>query len=100
RNKKSLTLDLHKDEAKDIFKKLAGQVDVLIENFRPGTLEKWGVGYDVLKEINPRLIMIRVSGYGQTGPFKDKAGFGTPATAFSGFTYIQGFPDRHPVSPS
>lgn len=100
RNKKSLTLDLHKDEAKDIFKKLAGQVDVLIENFRPGTLEKWGVGYDVLKEINPQLIMIRVSGYGQTGPFKDKAGFGTPATAFSGFTYIQGFPDRHPVSPS
>ncbi len=73
RNKKSLTLDLHKDEAKDIFKKLAAQVDVLIENFRPGTLEKWGVGYDVLKEINPRLIMIRVSGYGQTGPFKDKA---------------------------
>lgn len=68
---------------------------MLIENFRPGTLEKWGVGYDVLKEINPRLIMIRVSGYGQTGPFKDKAGFGTPATAFSGFTYIQGFPDRH-----
>lgn len=100
RNKKSLTLDLHKEEAKDIFKKLAAQVDVIIENFRPGTLEKWDVGYDVLKEINPRLIMIRVSGYGQTGPFKDKAGFGTPATAFSGFTYIQGFPDRHPVSPS
>ncbi|MFJ5965714.1 MULTISPECIES: CoA transferase [unclassified Bacillus (in: firmicutes)] len=100
RNKKSLTLDLHKAEAKEIFKKLAGQVDLIIENFRPGTLEKWGVGYDILKEINPNLIMIRVSGYGQTGPFKDKAGFGTPATAFSGFTYIQGFPDRHPVSPS
>lgn len=72
RNKKSLTLDLHKDEAKDIFKKLAAQVDVLIENFRPGTLEKWGVGYDVLKEINPRLIMIRVSGYGQTSRLRTR----------------------------
>lgn len=100
RNKKSLTLDLHKPEGVDIFKRLAEKVDVLIENFRPGTLEKWGVGYDVLREINPDLIMIRVSGYGQTGPYRSKAGFGTPATAFSGFTYIQGFPDRHPVSPS
>ncbi|MGA3882408.1 CoA transferase, partial [Bacillus pumilus] len=79
-----------------IFKELAGQLDVWIENFRPGTLKKCGVGDDVLKEINPQLIMIRVLGYGQTGPLKDKAGFGTPATAFSGLTYIQGFPDRHP----
>ena len=100
RNKKSLTLDLHKSEGVEIFKRLVKKVDILIENFRPGTLEKWGIGYHVLKEINPDLIMIRVSGYGQTGPYKDKAGFGTPATAFSGFTYIQGFPDRHPVSPS
>ncbi|MCY8515605.1 CaiB/BaiF CoA transferase family protein [Bacillus atrophaeus] len=100
RNKRSLTLDLHQEEAKDIFKKLAAKVDIIIENFRPGTLEKWGVGYDVLKEINPNVIMIRVSGYGQTGPFREKAGFGTPATAFSGFTYLQGFHDRHPVSPS
>jgi crotonobetainyl-CoA:carnitine CoA-transferase CaiB-like acyl-CoA transferase len=99
RNKKSLTLDLRKEEGMEIFKKLVSKVDVVIENFRPGTLEKWGGGYDELKKINPNLVMIRVSGYGQTGPFREKAGFGTPATAFSGFTYLQGFPDRPPVSP-
>ncbi len=99
RNKKSLTLDLHQEEGVRILKKLAVTHDILVENFRPGTLEKWGVGYDVLKELNPNLIMIRVSGYGQTGPYKSKAGFGTPATAFSGYTYLQGFTDRHPVSP-
>ncbi|SNZ05398.1 Crotonobetainyl-CoA:carnitine CoA-transferase CaiB [Terribacillus aidingensis] len=99
RNKKSLTLDLHKAAGVEIMKKLAATHDILVENFRPGTLEKWGVGYDVLKEINPDLIMIRVSGYGQTGPYREKAGFGTPATAFSGYTYLQGFTDRHPVSP-
>ncbi|MFB4165339.1 CaiB/BaiF CoA transferase family protein [Alteribacillus sp. JSM 102045] len=100
RNKKSLTLDLHTDEGIDILKKLAYEVDILIENFRPGTLEKWGAGYEELKKINPNLLMIRVSGYGQTGPYKEKAGFGTPATAFSGFTYLQGYSDRPPVSPS
>lgn len=100
RNKKSLTLDLHKEEGTQIFKRLIEKVDVLIENFRPGTLEKWGVGYDVLKQINPNLVMVRVTGYGQTGPLSKMAGFGTPATAFSGFTSIQGFRDRHPVSPS
>ncbi|MEC0282251.1 CaiB/BaiF CoA transferase family protein [Terribacillus saccharophilus] len=99
RNKKSLTLDLHKAAGVEIMKKLAATHDILVENFRPGTLEKWGVGYDVLKEINPDLIMIRVSGYGQTGPYREKTGFGTPATAFSGYTYLQGFTDRHPVSP-
>ncbi|GAK12074.1 CaiB/BaiF CoA-transferase family protein [Geomicrobium sp. JCM 19039] len=99
RNKRSLTLDLHQEEGVEILKKLARKSDILVENFRPGTLEKWGVGYDVLKEENPNLIMIRVSGYGQTGPYKEKAGFGTPATAFSGYTYLQGFTDRHPVSP-
>lgn len=99
RNKKSLTLDLHKAAGVEIMKKLAATHDILVENFRPGTLEKWGVGYDVLKKINPDLIMIRVSGYGQTGPYREKAGFGTPATAFSGYTYLQGFADRHPVSP-
>ncbi|MFS0559750.1 CoA transferase [Terribacillus sp. 179-K 1B1 HS] len=99
RNKKSLTLDLHKAAGVEIMKKLAATHDILVENFRPGTLEKWGVGYDVLKELNPDLILIRVSGYGQTGPYREKAGFGTPATAFSGYTYLQGFADRHPVSP-
>ena len=83
----------------EIFKKLVSKVDIVIENFRPGALEKWGGGYEELKKINPNLVMIRVSGYGQTGPFREKAGFGTPATAFSGFTYLQGYPDRPPVSP-
>ncbi|MBB6284047.1 CaiB/BaiF CoA transferase family protein [Geobacillus subterraneus] len=100
RNKKSLTLDLRKEEGMNIFKQLIRHVDIVIENFRPGTLEKWGGRYEELKQINPNLIMIRVSGYGQTGPFREKAGFGTPATAFSGFTYLQGYPDRPPVSPS
>lgn len=99
RNKKSITLDLHKPEGVDLFKQFIAKVDILIENFRPGTLEKWGLGQEALQEVNPNLIMIRVSGYGQTGPYREKAGFGTPATAFSGYTYLQGFPDRHPVSP-
>lgn len=100
RNKKSLTLDIRTVEGKKIFEKLIAQHDILIENFRPGTLEKWGLGYEVLKKINPDIIMVRVSGYGQTGPYKDMVGFGTPGTAFSGHTGIQGYPDRPPVSPS
>ncbi|OLN23054.1 formyl-CoA transferase [Domibacillus antri] len=100
RNKKSVTLNIHSAEGKEIFLKLIKDVDVLIENFRPGTLEKWGLGYDVLKAVNPKLIMVRISGYGQTGPYREKAGFGTPGTAFSGHTYLQGYPDRPPVSPS
>src|SRR5699024_2966380 len=74
--------------------------DIVIENFRTGTLEKWGIGYKDLKKENEDLIMIRVTGYGQTGPYKNKAGFGTPATAFSGFTYLHGYKDRAPISPS
>lgn len=100
RNKKSITLDLHGEEGQEILKKLVSKSDVVIENFRPGTLEKWGIGYDVLKESNPNLILMRVSGYGQTGPYAHKAGFGTPATAFSGFTYLHGYTDRPPISPS
>ena len=100
RNKKSLTLDLHKKEGQDILKELVKQTDVVIENFRVGTLEKWGIGYEDLKKVNEKLIMIRVTGYGQTGPNAKKAGFGTPATAFSGFTYLHGYPDRPPISPS
>jgi formyl-CoA transferase len=100
RNKKSLTLDIRTESGKEIFKKLIAQTDILIENFRPGTLEKWELGYGVLKDINPDLIMIRISGYGQTGPYRHKAGFGTPGTAFSGHTAIQGYKDRPPVSPS
>ncbi|QQK81725.1 CoA transferase [Salicibibacter cibi] len=100
RNKESITLDIRKPEGQDIFKDLIKTADVLIENFRPGTLEKWGIGYEDLKKINSRLVMSRQSGYGQTGPYAEKAGFGTPGTAFSGYTYLQGFKDRHPVSPS
>lgn len=100
RNKKSLTLDLHKEEAKEILKKLVKVSDVIIENFRPGTLEKWNIGYEDLKKENENLIMVRVTGYGQTGPNSYKAGFGTPATAYSGFTYLHGFTDRPPISPA
>lgn len=100
RNKRSLTLDIRKEAGKEIFKRLLAQSDILIENFRPGTLERWGMGYEDLKKVNPKLIMVRVSGYGQTGPYRSKAGFGTPATAFSGHTSIQGYSDRPPVSPS
>jgi formyl-CoA transferase len=100
RNKKSITLDLRQEEGKEILRKLASKSDMVIENFRTGTLEKWGIGYEDLKQYNPDLVMIRVTGYGQTGPYSHKAGFGTPATAFSGFTYLHGYPDRPPISPS
>jgi formyl-CoA transferase len=99
RNKRCISLDMRKDRGKDLLKKLVARSDLVIENFRPGTLEKWGLGYDVLKQANPRLIMIRISGFGQTGPYAEKTGFGTPATAFSGLTYLQGYPDRPPISP-
>ncbi len=99
RNKRCISLDIRTDRGKELLKRLIATADLVVENFRPGTLENWGLGYDVLKAINPRLIMIRISGYGQTGPFREKAGFGTPATAFSGLTYMQGYPDRPPVSP-
>ncbi|PAE17042.1 formyl-CoA transferase [Virgibacillus sp. 7505] len=100
RNKRSLTLDIRTEEGKEIFKELVKTSDAVIENFRPGTLEKWGLGYDVLKEVNPNIVLTRQSGYGQTGPYAEKAGFGTPCTAFSGFTYLQGYSDRPPVSPA
>lgn len=100
RNKKSITLDFHKDEAKQMFLKMVEKADVVIENFRTGTLDKWGIGYEEMKKHNPDIILTHVTGYGQTGPYKNVAGFGTPATAFSGMTYITGYADRPPVSPS
>ncbi|WNS79105.1 CaiB/BaiF CoA-transferase family protein [Domibacillus sp. DTU_2020_1001157_1_SI_ALB_TIR_016] len=100
RNKRSLTLDIRTEEGREIFKELVRTADAVIENFRPGTLEKWGLGYEVLKEVNPNIVLTRQSGYGQTGPYAGKAGFGTPCTAFSGYTYLQGFSDRPPVSPA
>jgi crotonobetainyl-CoA:carnitine CoA-transferase CaiB-like acyl-CoA transferase len=80
-------------------KRLVQEVDVLVENFQPGTLEKWGLGWDVLKEVNPRLVMVRISGYGQTGPYRDRPGFGRIANAFGGLAFLAGYPDRPPVTP-
>ncbi len=97
RNKRCITLDLKKGA--DIFKRLVAGADVLIENFRPGTLEKWGLGWDVLSALNPRLVMVRVTGFGQTGPYRNRPGFGTLAEAMSGFAHITGMPDGPPTLP-
>lgn len=99
RNKKSITLDLRLAEGGKILKRLVETADVLVENFQPGTLEKWGLGWDTLKEINPRLVMVRISGYGQTGPYKDRPGFGRIGNAFGGLSFLAGYPDRPPVTP-
>ncbi len=99
RNKKSITLDFHYEEGKKLFLELVSKSDVVIENFRTGTLEKWGLGMDVLREANPDIIVTHVTGYGQTGPYAKLAGLGTPLQAFSGMTYLTGYPDRPPVSP-
>lgn len=99
RNKKCVTLDLSKPEGQTLLKELIVDADVLTENFRPGTLEKWGLGWDVLHGVNPRLVMVRVSGFGQTGPYKDRPGFGTLAEAMSGFAHITGQPDGPPTLP-
>jgi len=99
RNKKSITLDMRLPEGAAILKRLVEKADVMVENFQPGTLEKWGLGWDVLKEINPRLILVRISGYGQTGPYRDRPGFGRIANAFGGLSYLAGYPDRPPVTP-
>lgn len=96
RNKKSITLDLRQTEGQSLFKQLAAKADVVIENFRPGTLEKWGCGYDVLAAANPKLILVRVSGYGQTGPYSQRAGYGGIGEAMGGLRYIVGEPDRPP----
>lgn len=99
RNKKSVTVDLRSPEGADIFKRLVAKSDVLCENFRPGTLEKWGLGWDVLREANPGLIMLRISGYGQTGPYKDRPGFARIAHAVGGLSYLAGMPRETPVTP-
>ncbi|MGB7989144.1 MAG: CaiB/BaiF CoA-transferase family protein [Candidatus Methylophosphatis roskildensis] len=99
RNKKSVTIDLHRKEGVALFKRLVEQGDILCENFRPGTLEKWGLGWDVLSKINPGLIMLRVTGYGQTGPYKDRPGFARIAHAVGGLSYLAGMPKGTPVTP-
>jgi len=100
RNKKCVTLNLRAPEGQKIARELARQVDVVIENFKPGTLEKWGLGYEELKKENPQLILARISGYGQTGPYAQKPGFAAVAEAFGGLRYVTGEPDRPPVRPN
>ena len=97
RNKKSVTLNLKVPEAQEIVRGLVKDADIVVENFRPGTMEKWGLGYEVLAAINPRLIMVRLSGFGQTGPYKDRTGFGAIGESMGGMRYITGYPDRAPV---
>lgn len=99
RNKKSVAIDLRQAEGQAIVKKLALEADVIIENFRPGTLEKWGLDYETLSAENPKLVMLRISGYGQTGPLRDLAGYGVVAEAMGGFRYITGIPGQAPVRP-
>ncbi|WP_129782485.1 CaiB/BaiF CoA transferase family protein [Peristeroidobacter soli] len=97
RNKKSVVLDLKSDEGREIVRKLAAEADILVENFRPGTLEKWGLGWETLSAGNPGLIMLRISGYGQTGPRRDLPGFAAIAEAMGGLRFVTGFADRPPV---
>lgn len=99
RNKRCVVLDLHEDDGKEAFLALVRDADVLVENFRTGTLERWGLGWEVLHALNPRLVMLRVTGFGQTGPYRFRPGYGTVAEAFSGFAHITGLPDGPPTLP-
>ena len=98
RNKKCITLNLDDPRGAALFRRLAAEADLVVENYRPGVMERFGLGPDGLRAVNPRLIFVRISGYGQTGPYRDKAGFGTPATAFGGLTHLMGHPDRPPLN--
>ncbi len=99
RNKKSVTIDLKKAEGAELLLRLAEKADVLVENFQPGTLERWGLGWEAMKARNPRLVMVRISAYGQTGPYSPRPGFGRIANAFGGISFLAGDPDRPPVTP-
>ncbi|MFB5663415.1 CaiB/BaiF CoA transferase family protein [Alteribacillus sp. HJP-4] len=96
RNKKSVTLNLREKAGQEVFKNLAAESDIVVENFRPGTMEKWGLSYEELSKINPRIIMMRTSGFGQTGPYKERAGFGSVGEAMGGLRNVTGFTDRPP----
>lgn len=96
RNKLLVTLDLHTDEGRDLLLRLAAEADVVLENFRPGTLERWGIGPDRLLQVNPRLVIARVSGYGQSGPYSRRPGFAAGAEALSSLRYVNGYPDQAP----
>ncbi|MCU9612647.1 CoA transferase [Caldibacillus lycopersici] len=97
RNKKSITVNLREPQGQSIIKRLIPQMDVVLENFKPGVLERWGLGYEELKMINPSIVMTRISGYGQTGPYRDKAGFGSVAESIGGLRNLTGYPDRPPT---
>jgi formyl-CoA transferase len=97
RNKRSIALDLRTAEGQDIVRRLAAEADVLIENFRPGTMEGWGLGWEALSRVNPGLVMLRISGYGQTGPYRDLPGFGVVGEAMGGLRHLTGEPGRVPV---
>ena len=100
RNKKSVTVNLRTPEGQGVVRRIAKGADVVIENFRPGTLEKWGLGYEQLAADNPGLVMLRLSGFGQTGPYRDQAGFGAIGESMGGLRYVTGYPDRPPVRPN
>ncbi len=100
RNKKCITLDLKSVKGRDLAKQLIDGADVLIENFRPGVMEKWGLGPDAFKRSNPKLVYARISGYGQTGPYAKKAGFASVCEGMSGFRYVNGYPGKAPVRPN
>jgi len=99
RNKRCITLNLSKPQGADLFKDLVRRADVVVENYRPGTFERWGIGYDVLRQVNSQLIFLRVSGYGQTGPYKNRPGFGRVAEAMGGLSNLIGEPDGPPMTP-
>jgi len=97
RNKKSVTVNLREPEGQEIVRRLAREADIVVENFRPGALEKWSIGWPQLSALNPRLIMVRLSGFGQDGPYRDRPGFGVIGEAMGGMRYVTGYPDRPPV---
>jgi len=99
RNKKSLTINLKSPEGAALLRRLVEEADVLVENFQPGTFESWGLGWETLRRHNPRLVMVRISAYGQTGPYSPRPGFGRIANAFGGISFLAGYPDRPPVTP-
>jgi crotonobetainyl-CoA:carnitine CoA-transferase CaiB-like acyl-CoA transferase len=99
RNKRCVALYLGDAEGAEVFRRLAATADVVVESFRPGTFERWGLGYEALRDVNPGLVLVRISGFGQTGPYRERAGFGTLAEAMSGFAAITGEPDGPPTLP-
>ena len=100
RNKKSVTCDLRRPEGQEIVRRLARASQIAVENFRPGALERWNLGWDALSAENPKLVLVRISGYGQSGPYRERPGFAAVAEALAGLRYVTGFPDRPPARPN